>query len=231
MYFSRITIEPQSTEPRELLRLAKGDVYAIHQILWRLFPDDPDAERDFLFRQEIDHGWPFFYMVSRRRPQGIRGSVQVETKPYQPRLSNGQRLAFSLRANPVITKKTGDAVRRVRHDVVMNAKHDMAAASSGVIDFSPGEIQYSAGSKWLYDRADRHGFSFDPSLLRVYGYQQRRIKGGKQKNKIQFSVLDYNGILAITDAKSFYQTLTDGIGRAKAFGCGLMLVRRVHPSF
>jgi CRISPR system Cascade subunit CasE len=226
MFFSRITIDARSAEPRELLRLAKGDVYAIHQILWRLFPEAPDAERDFLFRQEFDHGWPFFYMVSKRQPQGINGSVQVETKIYQPRLRNGQRLAFSLRANPVITKKTRDGKRRVRHDVVMNTKHDIANASSEMIELSAGEIQHTAGSKWLYDKASRHGFSFDPDLVRVFGYQQHHIKSSKQKNKIQFSTLDYNGLLTIANAKLFHQTLTNGIGRAKAFGCGLMLVRR-----
>jgi CRISPR system Cascade subunit CasE len=230
MFFSRITINAQTAEPRELLRLARGDVYAVHQILWRLFPEDPDADRDFLFRQEIHNGWPFFYMVSLRRPQEIEGSIQVESKNYQPKLSTGQRLAFSLRVNPVVTKKTEDGKRRVRHDVVMNAKRDLATAKSGITDISPGELQYAAGTKWLDTRSGGHGFSFDPSLVRVFGYQQHQIKSRNQKNKIQFSVLDFSGLLTITDCNLFYRTLTNGIGRAKAFGCGLMLVRRVHPS-
>lgn len=225
MFFSRITINARSADPKELLRLTRGDVYAIHQILWRLFPEDPDAVRDFIFRQEVGNGWPFFYMVSQRRPHPLPGSVQVECKRYQPKLSKGQRLAFSLRANPVVTKKTEDGSRRVRHDVVMNAKHD-TAASFGANGLSCGELQYVAGIKWLSDRAGSHGFSFDPNLVRVFGYQQQQIKSGKQEKKIRFSVLDYNGLLTVSDSRLFAKTLANGIGRAKAFGCGLMLVRR-----
>lgn len=227
MFFSRITIDAKLVEPRELLRLAKGDVYCIHQMLWRLFPENPDADRDFLFRQEVQNGWPFFYVVSQRRPQTIKGMVHVESKTYQPKLDTGQRLAFSLRANPVITKKSGDGNKRVRHDVLMNAKHDLAASSSRVPELSPGELQHAVGTKWLKDRADSHGFSIEPDLVRVFGYQQHQIKIGKQKNKIKFSVLDYTGILKITDSALFFQTLINGIGRAKAFGCGLMLVKRI----
>ncbi len=226
MFFSRITINAQSAEPDALISLVKGDVYAIHQILWRLFPIDPDAERDFLFRKEVGNDWPFFYMVSKRRPRSINGLVQVESKSYRPKLTNGQKLSFCLRANPVITKKGADAGKRVRHDVVMNAKHELAVSSSGNTAISIDELQYTAGIKWLSDRAENLGFSFDPNLVRVFGYQQHRIKSLKQKPNIQFSVLDFNGILSVADSDRFCHTLVNGIGRAKAFGCGLMLVRR-----
>jgi CRISPR system Cascade subunit CasE len=37
----------------------------------------------------------------------------------------------------------------------------------------------------------------------------------------------YDGLLRITDPDAFRETLIRGIGPAKAFGCGLMLVKRV----
>jgi CRISPR system Cascade subunit CasE len=39
--------------------------------------------------------------------------------------------------------------------------------------------------------------------------------------------LDLSGEVEVTDAERFTQLLTIGIGPAKAFGCGLMLVRRI----
>jgi CRISPR system Cascade subunit CasE len=39
--------------------------------------------------------------------------------------------------------------------------------------------------------------------------------------------LDYKGVLCVTDTELFKTTLFNGIGRSKAFGCGLMMVRRV----
>lgn len=121
MFFSRITIDAKSADPDDLVALIKGDVYSVHQILWRLFPEDRDAERDFLFRREDTSAWPFFYLVSKRKPQSITGLIRVESKPYQPELKSGQQLAFSLRVNPVVTKKSADGKKRFRHDIAKTA--------------------------------------------------------------------------------------------------------------
>jgi len=43
----------------------------------------------------------------------------------------------------------------------------------------------------------------------------------------RFSSVDFLGDLEITDVEKFTKALFQGIGRAKAFGCGLMLVKRI----
>ena len=48
--------------------------------------------------------------------------------------------------------------------------------------------------------------------------------GGK-RGRLRFSTVDLTGELVVTDAARFATTLASGIGRAKAFGCGLLLVR------
>ena len=52
MYISRILVR----RGPELLRLTRSEMrdslYAAHQLLWRAFPKDADAERDFLFPSE-----------------------------------------------------------------------------------------------------------------------------------------------------------------------------------
>jgi CRISPR system Cascade subunit CasE len=42
-----------------------------------------------------------------------------------------------------------------------------------------------------------------------------------------FGVLDMSGALEVTDPERFLTKLAQGFGRGKAFGCGLMLIRRV----
>ena len=37
---------------------------------------------------------------------------------------------------------------------------------------------------------------------------------------------DLTGEIAVTDPKAFLAKLAQGFGRAKGFGCGLMLIRR-----
>jgi CRISPR system Cascade subunit CasE len=115
----------------------------------------------------------------------------------------------------------------VRHDVVMNAKRELAISSKGRADYLSGELQYSTGIKWLESRAAKSGFNFAPEQIKVFGYQQHRIKKRQQWKAIRFSVLDFKGVLTVIDLDRFHQTLFSGIGPAKAFGCGLMLVRRL----
>jgi CRISPR system Cascade subunit CasE len=44
---------------------------------------------------------------------------------------------------------------------------------------------------------------------------------------ITFSTVDFSGELPVIDPIALAVALRDGIGHSKAFGCGLMLVRRL----
>jgi len=59
----------------------------------------------------------------------------------------------------------------------------------------------------------------------VLAYQVHHLARGTAPMRI--GVLDYEGILEITDPAAFTTAIARGFGRAKAFGCGLMLIRRV----
>lgn len=226
MYFSRIRLDLASAGTDEWNTFIGGSTYGVHQIVWRLFSEDADAARDFLYRVEVGNGLPFLYVVSKRPPQPIGKLTRIETKPYEPQLAVGERLMFSLRANPVVTKKDPVSGKRIRHDVVMNAKHALPRPFKANMQISSSEIEHQAGIQWLSDRAQRLGFAFDPSTMRVSQYQQHALKKPAPKSKIRFSSLDYNGELTVTDPERLCRVLVEGIGPAKAFGCGLMLLRR-----
>ena len=235
MYFSLISPEPgqERNAAHEWLQGA----YSEHQLLWRFFPSPQGTERDFLFRRRDVDGVPRFYVVSQRKPEAPHPAWHVQTRGYTPDLAEGTRLNFELRANPVIAR--GTEGRGKRHDVVMDEKKRLLAArgltdwaawtpgrktASGEHDPRPELAELVAGSctAWLQARAERHGFALDCPSLRVEGYTQH---GGK-KAQLRFSTVDFNGALIVTHRERFAQTLRDGIGRAKAFGCGLLLVRR-----
>lgn len=226
-YFSRVSIDPVSVNASRLAKEVCVNAYREHQHLWRLFDADADAERDFLFRREQPAGgFPRFYLLSGREPRHGDNVWHIETKIYRPVIRAGQRLAFSLRVNPVVTRRDAQG-RQVRHDVVMDLKHHTGFKALPVNERPVlSELIQQAGMEWLQTRAERHGFSFLPGELRVEGYQQHRAskKGGKKP--IRYSTLDFTGVLTVTETELFQQTLTKGIGPAKAFGCGLLLVRR-----
>ncbi|MBR8843022.1 MULTISPECIES: type I-E CRISPR-associated protein Cas6/Cse3/CasE [unclassified Pseudoalteromonas] len=57
----------------------------------------------------------------------------------------------------------------------------------------------------------------------IFAYQQHQVAKGK--NQIRFSTVDIVGQLEVTDPEKFTEALFNGIGRSKAFGCGLMLIK------
>lgn len=234
MYFSLIT--PRAGFERSAARDWLDGAYREHQWLWRFFPSPAGTERDFLFRRRDTSGLPRFYVVSQRAPEPDSDAWHVQSREYNPKVPSRARLGFELRANPVISRKGDNGAQR--HDVVMDAKKRLLAArgltnwaawtpdritTDGQADPPPPlyEVVHSACAAWLASRAEQHGFTLDESTLNVAAYEQH---GGK-RGQLRFSTVDLTGELVVTDAERFATTLASGIGRAKAFGCGLLLVR------
>ena len=47
----------------------------------------------------------------------------------------------------------------------------------------------------------------------------------KSRQMIQFSSVDYSGVLVVNEPTLFLQRLIQGYGKSRAFGCGLMLIK------
>lgn len=199
--------------PQDAARRAE----ASHRLLWSLFAGDPSARREFLWREESAGT---FYILSARAPDE-NAIFDVEVKEFAPALAVGDRLRFSLRANATRAYKRPGARRSQRADVVMAAlaslpTHERSSQRQAMIQ--------EAGAAWLAGQGTKHGFELC-AAPRVDGYNQWKIPRGNAA-KIAIATLDFDGILHITDASVFTAALTKGFGHAKAFGCGLMLIRR-----
>ena len=226
MYFSRIMLN-LNTDNRHLARPLYDDSYREHQVLWRLFDDDPAAERDFLYRQVIEYGRIKYYVLSRRMPVDNNGLWRIDPpKVYDPQLSEGQQLCFMLRANPVVTVATKSG-KRQRHDVVMQEKQRIGYQRIPEKERAPlQQLVQQSSIKWLSARMDRNGFSFEPGQVVADGYQQHLSRTRRQKPLIRYSTVDFQGILTVVNTDRFRRALFSGIGRSKAFGCGLLLIKR-----
>ncbi|MGB9499444.1 MAG: type I-E CRISPR-associated protein Cas6/Cse3/CasE [Dissulfuribacterales bacterium] len=225
MYFSRVRLQTDMQNSYIMGAMISKDGYFSHQLLWKLFPEDPDAQRDFIYRQEYKNGTPVYYLVSKRKPVSVLGLADVETKAYTPAVSQGDHFEFSLRVNPVITRKKGDGKKHKRHDVVMDAKKKLQNIGKPKAMLS--EIVATEGAMWLSGRAEKKGFFFEKENLRVDGYHQHCFVKRDKKTEIKFSTIDFQGFLTVSEPDVFVDTLFTGIGRSKAFGCGLLLVRRI----
>lgn len=233
MYLSSVRIDLNTLTREQLFDVLEGGAYTGHQLLWRLFAEAPGAERPFLFRQEMEEsangksgGLPRFYVLSSREPLSIEG-FDIQCKPFAPRLEAGDRLAFRLRANPTVDKAAPKGQRSHRADVLMDARKA----------FSPGErtsqacveAMDSAARDWLEKRGANLGFTL-PVKPEIGAYRQLALPRKRPQSPIRYSSVDYEGLLDVTDPDRLLKSLAKGLGRSKAFGCGLMLLRRVPES-
>ena len=206
-----------------------------HRLVWTLFADTPDRARDFLWR-ETDAGT--FYILSRREPADAHAIFDLDpSKPFAPALATGDRLAFSLRANATVAKKAQGRARGKPVDVVMAAIRSLPEGERAGARIAAVACE---GRRWLESQGARCGFSLAPALdddadgvdeegaprpaLRVTGYRTLRVE--HRGSDARLGVLDFDGVLEVQDPERFVESVARGFGRAKAFGCGLMLIRR-----
>jgi len=225
MYISKIQLRPEASDSPAFWRMLE-DLYQEHCQLWNLFADSQGRRRDFIYRREENRGSPLFLAVSARVPADARGIWQIETKPYHPKLRSGQLLSFILRANPIRSRRD-DLGKQHRHDVVMEARTQVRKAghSEKAVLLKP-EIVQREGFDWLELRAAHHGFRVKQGDVLADGYRQHTFHKREGGRLVQISTIDFAGLLTVTDPDLFVAALYYGLGPAKSFGCGLMLVKR-----
>jgi len=223
MLISRVRLRPDAGEKKEFWENV-DNAYHMHSWVWDLFADTPDRKRDFIYRQDMVYGSPAFFCVSNRAPNDRDGIWFIESKPYAPVVKKDQGFSFVLRANPILAKRD-DGHKQHRHDVVMEAKTRIRVRPEEY----PREVDIvqQAGFDWLAQKAKVNGFSLRAEDVRADGYFQHRFRKTRGNHEIRISTLDFTGLLTVTDPDPFVRALFTGIGPAKGFGCGMMMIKRV----
>ncbi len=215
MYLSRITLLPHAAQDPAFWAMFR-EAYATHQEVWRWAGGGPDAQRDFLYRvDETDTGLPQVLILGTRPARAPENLWRSESKIWAPRLEVGQRLGFTLRANAVVRHGAE------RHDVVLHAKK--LAAAAGQPPGSEADRTQETGERWLRAQGAKRGFEAETVI--VGGHHV--VQMGRGSKAIRLGILDIEGALTVTEPDRFVAALTTGIGPAKGFGFGLMLVRPI----
>jgi len=151
--------------------------------------------------------------------EAIAAIGPAEMKPM-PMLRQGLRLSVAARLRPVVrTDANGDRRRSVEMDVY----HWTRKREGGNPD---PETVYANWSQALLERNGVNVESirlvrkrFEPVLRRP------RQEGGRTRTLVQGTSIEIEGIVKITDASLFSQAVAGGVGRHKAFGYGMLLLR------
>ena len=207
MFLSRVEI------PWEFAR----NPYNFHRHLWRLFPGEARETRSsgeelrqgFLFWIEDNPtGRPARLLVqSRRTPEAASELIVVGTREFQPQPVAGQRLAFLLTANPVKTIT----------DTQREAKPGKQSEKCRV-----PLIKEEDQREWIARKLASAGEIETVSVLpHAPIYFRKDNRNGK------LATVTFDGVLRVSDPTRISDLLENGIGHAKAFGCGLLLVRRL----
>lgn len=216
MYFSRLTLK--ESRSKEFYNVFK-EQYSIHKLIWKIFSDSKDRKRDYIYLVKDNMT---IYTISYREPVGINSIWDIETKLYNPKIERGMYLEFMLKVNPVVSRKiTGKQVSS-RHDVIMDEiyrQRDLPEKTARI------DLVEQEGTRWLKERAVKNGFSILDKDIRIDGYRQERFF--KENKKIQISTIEISGILKVEVKETFLKTLYNGLGSAKGFGCGMMLIKKL----
>ena len=203
-YLTQVLID--SVTARQL-KLWKWDSYNWHQAVWKAFPGRDGKKRDFLSRlDEHNNGFRLLIVspIEPTRPDWCPPDAW-QTKPIPETYFGKSRYAFQLCANP--TKK------------VTKLNADRSPTKNGKRVPLRQRVELVA---WIERKGEQGGFKVDKDKLRTVPRGPERF----QKNGARglHTSVEFAGMLTVTDPQKFHEAFPRGIGPAKAFGYGLLVI-------
>lgn len=232
MFLSKVVL---NTRCRDTYRIV-ADIYAQHRFVMSAFPDRLQTESqteaaipdlNVLYRMEtmksadeFERAEQIFLLVqsdlrpdwNKMRTYHLNTICSAEERLDGRTYQEGERYRFRLRANPTICRVNRDG------DGNRNPKRE-------------GLFKEAEQLEWLGRAAERSGFSVNlNAVLITPGGKKDGLKpspvSGNKSSHVTCYMVDFDGTLAVTDSGRFAETLRDGIGRGKAWGCGLLSIIR-----
>lgn len=194
--------------------------YLIHQAVADLFGDR--ATRGYLYRVTAE--WPGgvdALILSHVPPLSLaqltspehRRATRVESKSFAPELVPDQPLDYEIRLNAtrVVTRPDGKKQRTDVWEAVWQPDRNTPR--------SPHEVY----GEYLARKLDGAAEVLDARVTERGEVQARR---GGRGDVARFVATNLIGTLRVTDPEQFLNIIAAGVGRAKAFGCGLLCLSR-----
>lgn len=225
-WFSRVMLNPQRRGAQKLI----GNPQAMHAAIMAAFApgtlQNSHTDGRVLWRLDSKHPQHTLYVVSPEEPdlqhvveQAGWATSPAETTSYSRFLNQlrlGQEWRFRLRANPVkAVKAAGSSRGKVLPHVTPAQQLEWLKRRSEKLGFALTSRAIEEGSEVLdvavTGRRDR-------------SFRRRGENGGM--DTVTLRQVQFEGTLAVTGVAALRDALINGIGRGKAYGCGLLTLRR-----
>lgn len=230
MYLTRFRFNTARTRARQLLARPQ----AMHAGVMCCFgdltaPSPPGGPRPLWRVDRKSRSEVHMYLVSPERPDLTHLVEQAgwpatdagwQTREYAPflaRLQEGGTWAFRLTANPVhsVRRKDGEPTKRTahitpRHQIDWLLKRQENAGFE-IMKGESGSGAWQPQDAWQVSVGDQRHLDFS-----------KQAGAGERRRRVTLTTVVFDGRLRVTDPDALRRTLTAGLGKAKAYGCGLM---------
>ena len=216
MYISRVKLDLNNRKNlRDLSHLG-----CYHGWIEDSFPDERgkgDRSRK-LWRIDSIHDEYYLLVLSEEKPEesilekyAVKGSLEIKDyDPFIEKLREGMQAKFRIKLNTV--KSLADRSQGRRRGRLVPVPLD---------ELIP----------YFLSRAEKNGFHIDEGDLKIIARSKELFEKQDQEDtriKLDLVSTSYEGLLTITDLEKFKKALTQGIGKKKAYGFGLLTIIPYH---
>lgn len=202
---------------KEMYDLGLTDNYKWHKKLWDCFKFNAQQKRDFLTRIDISNNTVQALVLSHREPlcPSWCPESSFQYKKITQSFLQHKHYFFDLKVNPIktITQIESDeqgGQKKYSKRIPLVKKEDLQS--------------------WLERKALLGGFIIDNRKSLDIGPVIKNYFQ-KENNFVCHGSVIFKGLLTVNDNDLFAKTYSQGIGSAKSFGFGLMLLVPLHNYF
>lgn len=191
-----------------------GSPQSMHAAILSGFPPGHDPGRTLWRVDRDDPLRPTLFVVSASRPDFAHLEEQAGW-PSQPTtqsadygtilnsLEEGQRWGFRLKVNPT-------------HRALVNGDSKVLA-----------HVTVAQQTKWLLERQERLGITLGDEGDSTFQLVAREVTRFKRSGAtVTLGTATFAGVLRVEDPTKLRAAMTEGVGRAKAYGCGLLTLAK-----
>ena len=248
MYLTRVYLNPHRRGARQLMRSRQVLHAAVMncfppgalegagmpRVLWRL--DRPPFARSGPSRQGSPSCALFISSPVPPDPSHIveeagyatEGGVVVrDMSTFLDGLSTGQRWGFRLCVNPTF-REAGQTNARGQKKILAHVTQDQQ--TQWILDRSERlgfrvltSAEYGGDLPVLEDRDGRR---VDGANLLINGIERSVAEFQRGSSRVTLALATFGGVLEVTDPDALRHGLVHGVGRGKAYGCGLLTLSR-----